>query len=106
MKKKSTQKEKSKFRQSVKWKKYRNYRKKKDKIDCITLFPLRKGWNLHHLDLNEEHYEDLSDDSHFKPLNKKTHDTIHFLYNYYVKDEKIIRRIEILLKKMKEINEK
>lgn len=100
-----SQKEKNKFRRSSKWLEFRAYQKKKHNIDCITLSPLRKGWNLHHLDLNEEHYEDLSNESHFVPLNKKTHDVIHFLYIYYKKDEKVLERLKELLNQMKEINQ-
>ena len=99
------QKDKTRFRQSARWKRYRNYRKK-DKVDCITLKPLRRGWNLHHLDLDENNYEDLSDDSHFEPLNKKTHDTVHFLYGYYVKDKGILDRLADLLERMRVINDK
>lgn len=75
------------------------------KVDCVTLYPLRKGHNLHHLDLDEAHYEDISDESHFEPLNRKTHETVHFLYPYYVKDRGIIKRLEELLERMRVINE-
>ena len=101
-----SQKDKTKFRQSIKWKKFKTYIKKTRKLDCITLYPLRKGWNLHHLNLNEEHYTDLSNETHFEPLNRKTHETIHFLYNYYAKDKEIIDRLRDLLERMYEINEK
>jgi len=101
-----SQKDKTKFRQSAKWKKFKVYMKKLKKVDCVTLFPLRKGHNLHHLDLNDEHYTDISDISHFEPLNRKTHETVHFLYSYYVKDEKIIDRLHDLLERMRVINDK
>ena len=101
-----SQKDKTNFRQSIKWKRFKAYIKKTRKLDCITLYPLRKGWNLHHLNLNEEHYTDLSDETHFEPLNRKTHETIHFLYTYYVKDKGIIDRLRDLLERMYEINEK
>lgn len=101
-----SQKTKTKFRRSVKWKRFKAFMKKLRKVDCVTLSPLRKGHNLHHLDLDEAHYEDISDDSHFEPLNKKTHDTVHFLYGYYVKDKGIIDRLRDLLDRMVEINGK
>jgi len=78
--------------------------RKTKKVDCVTLYPLRKGHNLHHLDLDEAHYEDISDESHFEPLNRKTHETVHFLYPYYVKDRGIIKRLEELLERMRVIN--
>jgi hypothetical protein len=100
-----SQKDKTKFRRSAKWKKFKAYVRKIKKVDCITLYPLRKGHNLHHLDLNEAHYEDVSDISHFEPLNRKTHETVHFLYPYYVKDNAIIDRLRDLLERMRIINE-
>ena len=101
-----SQKEKTKFRQSAKWKKFRNYLKKLRSVDCVTLKPLRAGWNLHHLNLDEKDYTDISDETHFACLNKKTHDMVHFLYVYYVKDEKILDRLKEILDKMKELNRK
>lgn len=101
-----SQKDKTKFRRSVKWKRFKAFMKKLRKVDCVTLSPLRRGHNLHHLDLDEAHYQDISDESHFEPLNKKTHDTVHFLYGYYVKDKGIIDRLRDLLDRMVEINEK
>lgn len=99
-----SQKDKTKFRQSAKWKRFKVYMRKTKKVDCVTLYPLRKGHNLHHLDLDEAHYEDISDETHFEPLNRKTHETVHFLYPYYVKDEKIIDRLRDLLERMRVIN--
>ena len=101
-----SQKDKTKFRQSAKWKKFRNYLRKSRNVDCVTLKPLRAGWNLHHLDLNEKNYTDILDETHFACLNKKTHDTVHFLYVYYVKDETILIRLKEILDKMKELNTK
>lgn len=100
-----SQKDKTKFRQSAKWKKFKAYMKKTRKVDCVTLSPLHKGHNLHHLDLNEEHYSDISDETHFEPLNRKTHEVVHFLYGYYIKDEGVIERLKNLLDRMVDINE-
>ena len=72
----------------------------------MTLRPLRAGWNLHHLNLDEKDYTDISDETHFACLNKKTHDAVHFLYVYYVKDETILIRLKEILDKMKELNGK
>lgn len=99
-----TQKEKSKFRRSSKWKNFRNYLRRKRCVDYITQKPLYAGWNLHHLDLDKNHYEDISDESKFECLNKKTHDVVHFLYQYYIKDKMVIARLTTVLEKMKIIN--
>lgn len=99
------QKNKRKFRQSTKWKKFRNYLITRQKgIDIITGKKLCKGADCHHLDLNENNYSDLSNVDHFVMLNKQTHKYIHWLYNYYKKDPEIFKRLEQLLNKMKEIN--
>lgn len=99
-----SQKEKTKFRASSKWKKYRLSRKKEDKVDYVTQRPLLKGFNLHHLDLDEKHYCDISDNGNFECLNKQTHEFIHWLYRYYPKDPEILDRIKIMLDKMCGIN--
>lgn len=99
-----TQKEKSKFRQSAKWKKFRANLKKRRKVDAVTNFPLRSGWNLHHLNLDSSRYTDISDEKNFECLNKKTHDMIHFLFTYYRKDSEILSRLKKILDRMKKIN--
>lgn len=95
------QKEKSKFRTTSKWKKKRNYLKKKRKVDAITLQSLRKGWNLHHCDLREEHYTDIEDDDRFECLNKMMHEIVHNIYRYWIKDPDVISRLQNILIKMK-----
>jgi hypothetical protein len=105
MKRKSTQSEKTKFRSSPTWKNFRREMKEEcGGIDCITLSKLRPGANLHHCDLNAEHYEDISDPSHFAFLNKSTHDTVHFLYRYYVKDKYVLNRLEAILELMEKLS--
>lgn len=76
----------------------------KQKVDQLTLHPLRAGWNLHHLDMKDEDYEDLSDESHFTCLNRQSHETVHFLWRYYQKDRSIINRLVYILEKMSELN--
>ena len=66
-------------------------------IDPITRKKIIKGCNLHHLDLREANYNSLDDETRFILLNKHTHEMIHFLYNYWVKDKEIVNRIEDLL---------
>jgi hypothetical protein len=103
--KKSTQAEKKSFRGSGIWQKWRNHMKAYANYkDYITGKPLRSGWNCHHMDLDEEHYQDLSDETHFMALSKKTHDLLHFCYTYYSKDENFIWRLKDALDRMVEIN--
>ena len=71
--------------------------------DLITLSKLGKRWELHHEDLREENYEKLNDN--FLPCNNQTHEMIHWLYRYYVKDPEIINRLVAEMIKMKAINE-
>lgn len=100
------QKEKRKFRQSKEWKTFRAYMKMwASKKDLITMKPLYKGFELHHQDLNEAHYRNLIPE-HFLPCNKKTHDFIHWLYNYYKTDPEIIDRIKAEMELMQKINTK
>lgn len=75
------QKMKRNLRATKAWKEFRKKLKKEQKIDPLTKRPLTNSANLHHRDLNPEHYEDLSDSTHFVMYNKKTHDTIHYLYD-------------------------
>lgn len=98
----STQKDKTKFRRSKKWTTFRKHMRKKQSTDPITNYPLRAGCNLHHLDLNPNNYQDLSNESHFVFLNKQTHETIHWLFNYYQNDKDVLNRVKDMLDKMLE----
>lgn len=97
-------KEKAKFRQSAKWKKFRAYLKKSRTVDEVTGSPLYKGFQVHHLDLNPDNYTILNEEN-FSCLNRQTHDFIHWAYRYYEKDPVFfISRFEKILKKMYKIN--
>ena len=99
------QKSKRKFRQSKEWKTFRNFMKKlSGNKDLITNKPLRKGFQVHHMDLREENYSILFPDN-FICCNNLTHKVIHFLYTYYKTDPQIIDRLREVLEKMKEINQ-
>lgn len=96
------QKAKTKFRASKKWKEFRDRIRHEQQKDPVTGAKLTRMANLHHLDLNADNYEDLSDDSHFVFLNQATHKTIHFFAH---KDWR--HRLEVmtkLLERMAEIN--
>ena len=95
------QQEKKRFRNSSNWKQLRKYCKKRDKVDYITQKSLLKGFNLHHLDLNDEHYKDITDESKFICLNKQTHEALHWLYRYYKTDPTVLDRLTTLLDIMK-----
>lgn len=99
------QKKKTKFRNSVKWKRFRHFMNVKQKGLCyISHKKLLKGANLHHCDLNEKHYEDLSKPENFVFLNKAMHSVVHDLWRYYKDDPDVITRLIEVLDKMKELN--
>lgn len=92
------------FRNTKAFKQHKAKKKKEfGGLDTITMHKLRKGWSLHHEDLNEEHYKILND--YFLPCNNLTHKFIHWLYGYYIKDPQIIDRIKAEMEKMKAINQ-
>lgn len=88
------------FRQSKAWKDFRTVITRAfGGKDFITNRKLLKGYQVHHLDLREENYTNL-DEKRLMPLNRKTHDFIHWLYTYWRKDKNIIARIVTVLEKM------
>ena len=103
---KTSQQKKTAFRATRKWTKFRELLKMDRPFDELTLKPLRKGWNLHHMDLREENYEDLSDEDNFMCLNKMTHQLIHDGYRYYEKDPEFGERVLKCWERMYEINHK
>lgn len=71
---------KTKFRRSAKWIKFRRHMKGKQKVCAVTGKPLSPTANLHHLDLREENYEHIEDESHFVFLSKTAHEMVHWLW--------------------------
>lgn len=51
-------------------------------VDPVTLTPLVRGWNLHHLDQREEHYANL-DPTRFLAVSHTHHEMLHWCYNIY-----------------------
>ena len=99
------QKAKKKFRNSSKWLKFRKHIANKfDNKDVISGYPLRKGWNLHHLLLDNTKYEDITNEDNFIPLNKFSHKFVHWIYRYYEKDRTIMDRLKNILDRMLELN--
>ena len=94
-------KEKAKFRATSVWKKFRELLKKERKVDFITKKPLRKGFQVHHCDLNENHYKDLNP-LNFITVNKNSHKIIHEIYRYDWR--MILDNLRIVFEKMDELN--
>ena len=82
---------------------WKNFRKRVYDLfkgkDPLTLSKLYKGYSTHHLDQRKENYYNL-DEKRFLPLNKQSHEVVHFLFRYYIKDKKIIDRLVEILDKM------
>lgn len=96
-------KEKAKFRSSALWRVFREHMASLyNNRDAITGEKLRKGWQLHHLDLNSEHYKDLIEEN-FIPVNVGTHELLHREYLFYMKEARAEKMKQILLK-MYELN--
>ena len=94
-------KEKAKFRATSVWKKFRELLKKERKVDFITKKPLREGFQVHHCDLNENHYKDLNP-LNFITVNRNSHKIIHEIYRYDWK--MILDNLRIVFEKMDELN--
>ena len=99
-----TSKEKSLFRSTSIW---QNFRKECNEysngLDVITLRKLPKRWENHHLDLSPKNYCKLIK-KNFAPLSNKSHDTLHYLYEYYRKDKDVLKRLKKYLDLMVKIN--
>ena len=99
------QKIKRNLRNTKAWKQLRHEKNvEQGGTDPITCGKLTKTANLHHMDLNFENYTHIEDHDKFVLLNKLTHDFVHWIYKYYVKDKTVIERIVTILNKMVEIN--
>lgn len=93
-----TRQEKKAFRLTKTWSNFRQrMRKKCGCRDMITYKELTRTWNLHHLDMKSENYTDLSNPDKFVPMNKDTHEFIHWLFRLYRHDRSIILRIKNVL---------
>ena len=106
VKRKSTQSAKTKFRSTKKWKDFRDKVRHQQKVDPITGQKLTRMANLHHLDLSEEHYEDLSNEDNFVFLNQLSHKVVHFFFSKAKPTQwrERIERIIPILEAMERIN--
>ena len=73
------EKRKAKFRRSNKWKNFRRELKRKQVFDPVTGSKLTPTAVAHHLDLDPNNYEMVSEDRQVM-LNATTHKCLHYLY--------------------------
>ena len=73
------EKKKNKFRRSNKWKNFRRELKRNQKFDPITGSKLTPTAVCHHLDLQPDNYEKVSEDRQVM-LNPQSHDVLHYVY--------------------------
>lgn len=99
------QKKKRAFRNSAKWKKFKHFKNVEQKGLCyITQKKILKGATLHHLDLDENNYSDISKPENFVYVNKSIHEVIHVIWRYYKNDPSVLDRIKEVLDRMVELN--
>lgn len=99
-----SQQRKTSFRSTSKWKKFRKRLGKKQEVDFITEKELAPGWQVHHMNLDPLHYEDLQNENEFLCLNKASHDVLHWLWKIYERDPYVLDRLEYILERMRELN--
>ena len=87
-------KERQAFRKTDAWHRWKAKCRLHTSKDFITKEPLCRNWNLHHLDLNVQRYDNITDMKRFMPLNPKTHEVIHEVFKWYKKDHKVLDRIK------------
>lgn len=103
---KNTQREKRRFRDSKRWKEFREHMKALQENRCqITGAKLTKLWQLHHLDLDEENYQNLIEDN-FVCLSWNMHKVVHALFVKSKPKEWRIRILNLIriLKRMEKLN--
>ena len=102
------QKAKRKFRQSKKWQDFRHQMyEQSNRVCAVTGAKLTKMWQLHHMDLNEEHYENLEPEN-FVCLSWNMHKVVHAIFVKSKPREwrkRVLNLIKIL-KKMEKLNSK
>ena len=98
---------KRKVRNSPEWAELRQLKfKEQNGVDPITLRPLNRGFNCHHMQCEDwKKYGDLNPE-YFVCLNTKTHECIHLLWDIVKRegDYDVFTRIIFYLKKMEELN--
>ena len=97
---------KRKVRASAEWAELRETVRDEQKIDPISMRPLSKSFNLHHLSQDERYYDDLLPER-FVGLNSYSHDCIHYLYNIVERegDYNVLDRVRLLIIEMQKITQ-
>lgn len=100
------QKDKQKFRASKKWKDFRDKKRKEQVKDPVTGAKLTRMSNLHHMDLDESHYEDISNEDNFVFLNHATHKVVHWFFSkaHPKQWRDRMEKLKVILEKMEELN--
>lgn len=99
---------KNAVRKTKEWKEFRKHLIDEQKIDPITRKKLTKGCNVHHMDLDVEHYGVLKDEN-FVVLNRQSHSLIHAIFGHGRHINRDWRErldaIRAILEKMEMLNE-
>ena len=107
-KKTYNQKSKKKFRDTKRWKDFRRQMYEQSGRECaVTGNKLTRLWQLHHMDMAEEHYENLKPEN-FVCLSWNMHKVVHALFVKSKPREwrkRVLNLIKIL-KKMEKLNSK
>ena len=95
---------KRKVRASAEWAELRAQIRDEQKTDPISMRPLSRSFNLHHLSQDERYYDDLSRDR-FVGLNEYSHRCCHYLYDIVVRegDFDVLERIKQIIEEMQNI---
>lgn len=95
-------------RRSKAWKEFRQRLIAEQKTDPITGKKLAKGCCAHHLDLDAEHYGDLTIAENFIALNHQSHEIIHYIFGHSGRINhdwrERLEAIRVILEKMDAIN--
>lgn len=97
---------KRKVRASAEWAELRSQIRDDQKTDPISMRPLTRTFNLHHLSQDERFYDDLSRDR-FVGLNDYSHRCVHYLYDIVVRegDYNVFERLQLIIQRMLDITE-
>lgn len=97
---------KRKVRASPEWADLRDLVRDEQKIDPISMRPLSRSFNLHHLSQDADYYNDLSP-SRFVGLNDYSHRCCHYLYDIVIRegDFEVLNRIKLIIEQMIKITD-
>lgn len=97
---------KRKVRASAEWAELRAQIRDEQKTDPISMRPLSRSFNLHHLSQDERYYDDLSRER-FVGLNEYSHRCVHYLHDIIVRegDFNVFERLQLIIQQMIDITE-